>query len=218
MDITDVFEHYTVAEDGCWNWTRGKRKGYGAINYMGRVWAAHRVAYELTKGAVPPGLSVCHRCDNPACINPEHLFVGSHGQNMQDMVTKGRDSHPPMPGERNPNAQLTAAAVIALLRDYVAGVPRKTLSARYGLRESSLSSYTDGEAWAHLHGTHGCPTLEELHAAKRRTPGARVTADQAKEIRQRLANGETGIALAAEYGLHKATISDIKCGKIWKGL
>lgn len=200
-----------TAENGCWEWQANKNnKGYGMFSvdsYVGKR-LAHRLAYEDKNGRILPGMVVRHTCDNPACVNPAHLVAGTQKQNMEDAAWK----------ERVPNTRLTAAAVIALLRDYVAGVPRKTLSARYGLRESSLSSYTDGEAWAHLHGTHGCPTLEELHAAKRRTPGARVTADQAKEIRQRLANGETGIALAAEYGLHKATISDIKCGKIWKGL
>lgn len=216
MNIRTVFDHYTAGEGGCWNWTLGKSKGYGAINYMGRVWAAHRVAYELTKGAIPEGMSVCHSCDNPACINPDHLFVGTHKQNMHDMITKGRDKHPPMPGRLNPNSRLTELQVISLLKDYVAGIPRKDLCRRYGLRESSLSSYTDGKAWMHLHGKHGCPALDDLAAAKRRKPSATITADIARDIRTRLAAGARGIDLAAEYGIHKATISDIKLGKIWR--
>jgi hypothetical protein len=118
--------------------------------------------------------------------------------------------------ERVGNTRLTTAQVISLLREYVAGIPRQELCERYGLKESSLSSYTDGKAWTHLHGKHGCPTLAELIDAKRRTPSAKIGLEDAREIKRRLAAGELGIHLAAEFGVHKATISDIKRGKIWR--
>ena len=216
MDITSVFEHYTADENGCWNWTLGKSKGYGAINYMGRVWLAHRVAYEMTKGRIPDGMSVCHSCDNPGCINPDHLFAGTHRDNMIDKETKGRANHVGMSGTKNHNARLTEAKVISLLRDYVAGIPRRELCNRFGLQESSLSSYTDGKAWTHLHCKHGCPTFEELQRAKRRTPAPKIDLNIAREMKRRLAAGELGKDLAIAYGVHKATISDIRQGKIWR--
>lgn len=170
----------------------------------------------MAYGPIPQGKHVLHRCDNPACINPEHLFIGTHRDNMRDKETKGRANHVRNPGVKNPQAFLTDARVIALLRDYIDGVPRKVLAKKYGLRESSISSYTDGQAWTHLHGKHGCPTLDELKAAKRRTPGAKIDADTARDIKARLDAGELGIDLAAAYGIHKATISDIRRGKIWR--
>lgn len=88
------------AEDECWEWqaSRGST-GYGQFAMWPRgMVKAHRFAWELTNGAIPPGMFVCHRCDNPLCVNPGHLFLGSHDDNMRDMWTKGRGN--PTPGAR----------------------------------------------------------------------------------------------------------------------
>jgi hypothetical protein len=76
---------------GCLLWL-GKvgTDGYGLFKVGGKRRAAHRVSYEIHKGPIPPGLWVLHRCDTPACVNPEHLFLGTHADNMRDMVAKGR--------------------------------------------------------------------------------------------------------------------------------
>jgi|1185.fasta_scaffold02358_2 hypothetical protein len=77
--------------NGCWNWqgTR-RRKGYGQISAEGRVVSTHRLAYRLAHGEIPDGMVVRHRCDNPPCINPDHLEVGTHADNSRDMVERGR--------------------------------------------------------------------------------------------------------------------------------
>ena len=74
-------------DDGCWMWTAG-RDGDGYGSYRNK--RAHRVAWQLTRGPIPDGLVVCHSCDNPACVRPDHLFLGTQQDNIQDMLRKGR--------------------------------------------------------------------------------------------------------------------------------
>lgn len=92
-----VMRHLTIGKPKeCWNWQAGKSKlGYGRIGVRGRVAFAHRAAYEVLVGPIPNGMLCCHKCDNPSCCNPNHLFIGTHKDNSQDMVRKGRASGGP---------------------------------------------------------------------------------------------------------------------------
>jgi hypothetical protein len=80
--------------DTCWNWTGATRSGYGAIKIDGKVLGTHRVSYEMHHGIIPPGKLVCHTCDNPRCVNPEHLFLGTYSDNIIDALNKDRRINP----------------------------------------------------------------------------------------------------------------------------
>lgn len=86
------FDHYSVkAESGCFNFSGAlDRKGYGKIGHKGKTCVASRLAYEKAVGQIPEGMNVCHKCDNPQCINPDHLFLGTQKANIHDMLAKGR--------------------------------------------------------------------------------------------------------------------------------
>jgi hypothetical protein len=80
--------------DGCWLWIAYRdEKGYGAFGFKGKVQRAHRVAYELALGPIAPGMHVLHSCDNPSCVNPSHLRLGTHADNMRDRIERGRNPH-----------------------------------------------------------------------------------------------------------------------------
>lgn len=94
MTLGRTFWNQLDRSGDCWIWTRANIQGYGVLVVDRKRYRAHRYAYELTYGAIPDGLHVCHHCDNPPCCNPAHLFVGTRADNMADMVRKGRQSRP----------------------------------------------------------------------------------------------------------------------------
>lgn len=144
-----IFWSKVRQSDGCWEWTgalNGER-GYGVGCFDGKTKGAHRYSYELHNGPIPDGLFVCHRCDNRKCVNPDHLFLGTHQDNMDDMVAKGRDVGMFKSGERNPGAKLTADDVQRLRELAATGVSRIELAADFGISLTQVGKILRGEKW-----------------------------------------------------------------------
>jgi hypothetical protein len=139
----------------CWIWTGYRNDdGYGEMNVArGKKKKVHRVMWEQSFGPIPEGMCVCHRCDIPACCNPVHLFLGTHAENMQDMVRKGRKVTPvafilsKAKGERNAKAKLTAAAVRSIRNS---SQTTKELAQSFGVSTASICNVISRRTWRHL--------------------------------------------------------------------
>lgn len=133
---------------GCWEWP-GKRHpiyGYGFVVVDRREVRAHRLAFELTAGAVPHGLMVCHRCDNRACCNPSHLYAGTHADNMRDMVSRNRQAR----GTAHGMSKLTPEAALAIRDRRDAGEPLRRLADEFGVSQQLVCDISKRRRWAWL--------------------------------------------------------------------
>jgi len=133
--------------DECWPWLAStKQGGYGKIvGDNGRLLLAHRAAYQLAVGPTPDNLVVCHRCDNPNCVNPAHLFLGTQAENLRDMRAKGR-GNPPR-GNRHPNARLNDSLVTSIRAD---ARSHRQLARAYGIGKSTVGMIKAGATWTHV--------------------------------------------------------------------
>lgn len=131
----------------CWIWTGARNeRGYGKILAGRRLEYAHRVSVRLDGREVPDNAHVCHHCDNPPCVNPAHLFVGTSRDNHDDMVRKGRSTR----GERNPRSKLTADQVREIRARAAAGEVQRVIGADYGIEQSHVSLIVRRGVWQHL--------------------------------------------------------------------
>lgn len=151
--------------DACWEWQGSLlRRGYGSVGRIdGQSWQAHRLAWVLANGSIPPGLCVCHHCDNPRCVRPSHLFLGTRKENNDDKERKGRASHPqgeqhgwqrkpesrPM-GEVNGMAKLTEDQVREIRSRAASGATFKGLAREYGVSDTQISWIVKRKSWQHI--------------------------------------------------------------------
>jgi hypothetical protein len=134
--------------DACHPWVayRDDKAGYGIFCFHGRMAKAHRVAWELMHGPIPDGMYVCHACDNPPCVNPRHLFLGTPTDNARDRAAKGRSAI----GELAGRHKLTNEAVDAMRAMRVAGTPVKDIAQAFGVHPAHASRVTRGLSWTHI--------------------------------------------------------------------
>jgi hypothetical protein len=144
---------YKFAEEkgGCWEWIGYKNPTwYGQfackLNGKKKVVLSHHYSWYLYTGFMPKALIICHKCDHPYCVNPDHLFLGTHADNVNDKVSKGRQTR----GETNASAKLTDEKVREARELYKNGMKDKQLSLLFGVHESTMRSITRNETWRHL--------------------------------------------------------------------
>lgn len=137
-----------VSEAGCWEWTGGRDSdGYGRQKLRGKTRGAHVISYSLFVGVPIDGLCVLHRCDNPPCINPDHLFLGTHGDNSADRVAKGRQAR----GSSIGNAKLTDQSVSEIRSLYASGrYSQQDVASMFNVTKTSIRLIVKGRTWKHL--------------------------------------------------------------------
>ena len=165
MNLTDSdiarfwsYVNKNFSSSRCWEWTGTKTEfGYGHFN----LWRngktinlkSHRVSWFLSFGAIPQGKFICHKCDNPACVNPNHLFVGTHKENMADMAKKGRNRSaiPRVHGAKHPLHKLTAEQVREIKQRYSSGgISQGQLASEYGVTRARIQLVVSGKGWKYL--------------------------------------------------------------------
>lgn len=185
--------------NGCWIFSRGSHV-YGRLAINGRQTLAHRASWILHRGPIPSGKQVLHNCpdgDNPRCVNPDHLWIGNHSQNVKDAIAKGRHWSPK--GSENYLSKLNEESVLAIREGLKKGTfTIQQVADRYSISFQAIYQMALGNTWTHV----GGPLL-----AKRVVRNLSV--DEVLEIRRLAREGTKGIDIAAKFGIHPATASDI---------
>jgi hypothetical protein len=143
----DRFEKKFLVTPGCWLWQKGKRNGYGQFDLKGKTVSPHRASYEFYVGKIPDGLRVLHKCDNPPCVNPDHLFLGTDRDNVADCIKKGRAKRLRFLGGENGRAKLTQESALKIRAD-----KRKLIeiAADYGVTSTTVCDIKAGRRWKHI--------------------------------------------------------------------
>lgn len=156
FQIEDFSSPLWVDKSGpCWLWRGAGRNGskrtrYGRVEIKrnGKTYSigAHKLSYLIHRGEVKEGEFVCHRCDNPLCVKPDHLFTGTSVDNMHDAMSKGRLAH----GESHVNAKLTDAVVLRIRELNEAGMSQEEIALEVGVAQSTISRVLHGKIWKHV--------------------------------------------------------------------
>lgn len=203
----------------CWVWTKGHlRAGYGALKFQRQRWMAHRLAFTLSTGPIPDGLKVCHKCDNPICCNPGHLFLGTNADNHKDMRAKGRAptgdrngsrTHP----ERYPKGDKHPSHL------HPERLARGDRNGSYTHPERRPRGERNGRFTKPERTARG-PRFHPERAARGSSIGqSKLTDEQVMAIRVRHATGSVFLRqLATEFRVSIQTVHAIVKGKTWRHL
>lgn len=150
-ELEERFWSYVDKTGDCWEWKGGTFGGrYGQFRAGKKKVKAHRFSWFIAGNEIPEGMIICHKCDNVKCVNPAHLFLGTHADNSADREAKGRHPHinkPILPGELNPSAKLSEQQVSEIRKRAFNGESKKLLAKEFGVCNSTVYTITRGDSW-----------------------------------------------------------------------
>jgi len=200
--------------DECWEWTGLlARGGYGHIRIDDHWLLAHRISEAIARKD-PVAMFVCHACDNPICVNPKHLFVGTPQDNSDDMVKKGRSCT----GTINPNSKLTRKEVADIRRAYMEGMSQSEIARDFGVTQTNVGLIVRGKSWQHIDRPYSDDAYHKRVSACHfgtRNGRAKLTERDVINIRHLYTKGATQRDLAEMFGITRTQISATLRGKAW---
>lgn len=202
IPIEDRFWSKVRKTKDCWEWLGSKNpKGYGHISHREKIAQAHRVSWAMHNGELPPGLHILHKCDNPSCVRPDHLFLGKDKENAVDRERKGRGA-----------SKLTPDIIHKIRVLYQEGKTQKEIGEMLGKSKMTISRIVRG-----LQGAHGTGPIAKPFEGLRgeRNGSSKLTKAKAQEIREARQKGETMRSLAARFGVGVSRINDIVHDRGW---
>lgn len=204
-DINRFWSTVNVASaNECWNSQKLHSNGYGFFNYRGLRVGAHRLAYFIHYGVDPGNLFVCHKCDNPSCCNPYHLFLGDHQANMADCAIKGRNKTKLKPND--------VKKILMLIEQ---GKSCQYIAHLYHVSRPTIEIIRLGRTWQHV----GRAIIPDKVIYPPRygefNPKAKLNSSQVIEIRSLINEGISYAAIGRRYGMNRHTIRDIAIRRIW---
>ena len=150
-----LLEKGTLDHNGCLIWySKGDKDGYGTTtlseNGIRKTWKVHRLIWSLTKGEIPKGMLICHKCDNPRCFNLDHLFLGTHSDNSMDREKKQRSGNNYENGSKNPQSKLTEQDVLLIRELYSTGNSALEISKKFNIHPNHVTRLNSKGRWKHI--------------------------------------------------------------------
>lgn len=203
-------------ETGCIEWIGSHDvDGYGQTEYKGKNYRTHRLAYKIYIGSIPKGKIVCHHCDNPSCINTDHLYVGTYKDNAHDRMKRGRSNI--KTGEESSASKLTRARAIELIQRRKNGERSETLAEDYGITIWTVNDIMKGKSWKNIDRDSIVGASKKDSAGRIKNTKTKLSEHDVGIIKYKLNNKSASLReLSKEFGVDRKLIMNIRDNKIWK--
>lgn len=212
MNTKRLWSKVKISSDNeCWEWQGTKTTaGYGVIRINYKLNYAHRLAWEIeNKSEIPEKGTICHHCDNPACCNPKHLFLGTQADNVRDAAKKGR-----MPkGENHFRSFISGDDVRQIRHLGLTDMSKREIGEKFGMSRQAVTDILYKRTWAHID-----PEWEPPKSKSRGVthPQAKLTEDNVRQVRKLSKEGKSQRAIAKTFDVSRGTIEPIIKGETWK--